>query len=110
MIITATTVLCMGGILAAAVSMFVIGTMRHNDSLTFGGIGPLILFFILAAACCGELGGSRSLFELNYIAEAELCSKMCADCCKTPVKEREQVRIPNIPAISPQTIEVIIQK
>jgi len=111
MIITITTVLCLGSILATSVVMFVIGTKTYNDSLTFGGIGPLFVFLLCAGACCGSVGRGRSMFESTFNDEAACCKACCIEMCSkdaiTP--NTSQQKVPVVPSISPETVTVSVQ-
>ena len=110
MIITISSLLCIGGLLGAAVTMFVIGTKTYNDRLTFGGIGPLAVAFLLMAACCGSVGREPSLFEKICDDEVECCKACCKVMCTfKPKVKKSQQKVPVVPPISPETVTVSVQ-
>ncbi len=104
MIITITSVLCMGSFLGGSITMFVIGNRTYNSDLTFGGIGPLLVFVFIFGACCGSTEGTRSMFEDTYREEKSDCIKARAE-----AKAKRMQQIPVVPAISPKTITIRVQ-
>jgi hypothetical protein len=103
MIATISIVLCLTGILGASIAMFIIGNQTHNQSLTFGGIGPLFVFLLFFFMCLSAERGSRSMIEEIYYEEKQECFPK-----KTTSTPRTTAVIPetNIDIIDIKIIEV----
>ncbi len=102
MIATISIVLCLTGILGASITMFIIGNQTHNQSLTFGGIGPLFVFLLFFFMCLSAERGSRSMLEEIYYEEKQECFPR-----KTTVAQRTTTTV--IPEARIDIIDIEVQ-
>ncbi len=102
MIATISIVSCFTFMITGTVLLFVYGSIKHDQGMTYGGVGLLFVVLFLMFACCGASNGELSMLEDTYREER-------ADCIQARKDAAENNRpIPVVPPIQPQTVTVTI--
>ena len=104
MIATISIVSCFTFMITGTVLLFVYGSIKHDQGMTYGGVGLLFVVLFLMFACCGASNGELSMLEGTYREERAECIQ-----ARKEAAEEKKRQIPNTPPIQPQTVTVSIQ-
>ncbi len=104
MIATISIVSCFTFMITGTVLLFVYGSIKHDQGMTYGGVGLLFVVLFLMFACCGASNGELSMLEDTYREERAECIQARKDAA-----ENMERQVPVVPPIQPETIAVRIQ-